>query len=169
MSYSSEACQSAIAFGSVQAAKTRSGGALNVRRTVKECFSAAALSVIFSIVLHLLPGVGLFQISGQRIELLLPKTTVALDPFGGVLHGFGVQAASADAPVFLLAEQAGALEDAEVFGDSRQGHFKGCGEFADGQLAPGEASEDGPAGGVGEGAEGGVQLGAGLLNHKVKH
>jgi hypothetical protein len=58
-----------------------------------------------------------------------------------------------------------------MFGDRGEGDGKGGGQFGHGGLAQGEAGKDGTAGGVGEGAEGGVESGFGggleIVNHMV--
>jgi hypothetical protein len=63
--------------------------------------------------------------------------------------------------------ESGALEDAQVLGDRGERHVKSRREFANGLRAFGEAREDGAAGGIGEGAEGGVERAAVIVNHMV--
>jgi hypothetical protein len=67
----------------------------------------------------------------------------------------------------VTAEEAGGFEDSKVFGDGGKGHGEGRSECGDGGCALGEAGEDGAAGGVGEGREGGVQGAVWIVNHTV--
>ena len=62
--------------------------------------------------------------------------------------------------------QAGFLEDPDMLHYGGKGHEVRAGEVGHGGFAEGEGSEDGAAGGVGEGAEGGIE-GCGILNHMV--
>jgi hypothetical protein len=60
-----------------------------------------------------------------------------------------------DAAIDFAAQQASALEHAQVFGDRREGHVKGRGEFTDSGFAMCQACENGAACRVSQGAEGG--------------
>jgi hypothetical protein len=107
---------------------------------------------------------------GERIELGFPEGAVVVDPGSGSLHGLGVEAAAVDATIDFAAEQAGGFQDAEMLGDGGEGNGEGCGEGVDGGFALGKASEDGAAGGIGESAEGGVEMrgsGGRIVNHTV--
>jgi len=64
-------------------------------------------------------------------------------------------------------KKAGGFENTQMFRDRRQRHGKGRGQSLDGGFTPGEARQDGAAGGVGEGAEGGVELRRRIVNHTV--
>ena len=93
-----------------------------------------------------------------------------VDPGGGAFHGLGVQAAAVDAAIDFPAQETSGLEDAEMLGNSGEGHGEGSGEGVDGGFALGEAGEDGAASGIGEGGEGGVEAGGGggrIVNHTV--
>jgi hypothetical protein len=62
-----------------------------------------------------------------------------------------------NAAVDFTAKQARGFEDAEMFGDGGERDVEGSGEFGDSGFALGKTCEDGAAGGVGEGAENGVE------------
>ena len=72
-----------------------------------------------------------------------------------------------DAAIDFAAQKAGGFKDAQVLGNGREGDVERGGELLDGGFALGEAGEDGAAGGVGEGAKGGVESGEGIVNHVV--
>jgi hypothetical protein len=72
-----------------------------------------------------------------------------------------------NAAVDLALEQAGGLQDAEMFGDSGERNVKRSSEFGDSGFALGQTDEDGSAGGVGQGAESGVQNAGRIVNHTV--
>ncbi len=71
------------------------------------------------------------------------------------------------AAVDFAPEQAGGLENAQVFRDRRERHGKRRGQSLDGGFTLRQAREDGAAGGVRERAEGGVELRGGIVNHTV--
>lgn len=89
------------------------------------------------------------------------------NPLGGVLHRARHQPAAVHAAVLLARQQAGAFEDAQVFGDGGKRHVERLGEFGDRRLAAREPCQDGAARGVRECAKGGVQRGLRMLNHVV--
>jgi hypothetical protein len=72
-----------------------------------------------------------------------------------------------DAAIDFAAKEASRFEDAKMFGDGGEGNVEGLGEFGDGGFALRETCEDGATGGVGEGTEGAVQSGGGIVNHMV--
>jgi len=74
--------------------------------------------------------------------------------------------AEARASNFFLRDETGLLENADVFHHSGKRHSVRAGEIGQGGLAEHKGSEDGAAGGVGEGAEGGIE-GCRILNHMV--
>jgi hypothetical protein len=62
--------------------------------------------------------------------------------------------------------QAGLLEYLDVSGDGLLGDGEGSGQVVDGGVAAGEAGDDGPTDGVGQGEEGaveGVRVGVGVV------
>jgi hypothetical protein len=115
--------------------------------------------LLFCVVFCLGFFLGGFEISRQGVELVLPEDAIVLDPAGGVFHGLGSEAAAVDAAVDFAAQQAGALQDAQMLGHGRERDVEGRGELGDCSFAEGQAGEDGSAGGIGEGAEGGVEQG----------
>ena len=72
-----------------------------------------------------------------------------------------------DAAIDGAGQQAGGFEDAKMFGNGGERDLKRFGELRDGGLATGQAGQDGAAGGVGEGTEGGVEGGGRIVNHMV--
>jgi hypothetical protein len=99
-------------------------------------------------------------------KLVFPEHAVLRDPLFGGFQRLGRELALADASGLFLGDEAGALEDAEVLHDCRQRHAVGPGEFGDGGLAEHKSGEDGAAGGIGKGTEGGVES-SGIVNHMV--
>ena len=89
-----------------------------------------------------------------------------LDPAGCVFHGLGCQAAVMNAAIDFATQQAGGFQYAQVFGNRWKGNVEWFGEFADRGFAMCEAREDSAAGGIGEGAEGGVKRSR-IVNHMV--
>ena len=102
----------------------------------------------------------------EGIESALPEAAVLGNPVFGVLEGSWREPAEAGAADFLLRDEAGVLEDADVLHHSGQGHAVRAGKVGHRGFAEHEGSEDGAAGGVGESAEGGIE-GCGILNHMV--
>jgi hypothetical protein len=66
-------------------------------------------------------------------------------------------------------DQAGALENFEVFGDGGEAHGEGFGKLGDGEGAEGETGEDGAPGGVGESGESGGERVGHVFNLLVKY
>jgi hypothetical protein len=62
-----------------------------------------------------------------------------------------------NAPVDFPAQQAGGLQNAQVFGDGGQRNVERRGQLADCRLALGQPAKDGAARGIGERAKGGVE------------
>ena len=112
-------------------------------------------------------GTWFCQVIGKRIELRFPKLTVMRDPLRGLAHGLGVEAAAADAAFLLAAHQAGALQHANMFGETRQRNGKRGGQFADARFALGQSRQHRTADRVGQSAKGRIQSGLGILNHMV--
>jgi hypothetical protein len=68
-----------------------------------------------------------FEIFRQGIELVFPEGAVLLDPGGGILHGLGSEAAAVDAAVDFASQKSRGFENAEVFGNRRQGNIERLG------------------------------------------
>ena len=99
--------------------------------------------------------------------MLFPKPPVVFDPGRGILHGLGQQTAAAHSAILLAAEQASPLEHPQVLGNGWKGDAKGLGQFAHRGLAAGQARKDGPAGGIGERRESGIERDRAIVNHMV--
>jgi hypothetical protein len=112
-------------------------------------------------------GVRLVEKFFELFELVLPEDAIDGEPVGGLLERRDVEAAYAGATDLLLGDEARALEYVEVFEDRWHRDGVRAGELGDGCRAALESAEDAAAGGVAEGAEGGVERG-GILNHSVK-
>jgi hypothetical protein len=84
----------------------------------------------------------------EAVEGLLPVAAVALDPFGYFLERGGIEPAWTPLSLAAARNEAGALQNLEVFGDGRCTDRKGLGEFLDGSFSEGKASEDGAARGI---------------------
>lgn len=83
-----------------------------------------------------------------------------------MLHRLGGQAQAMDAAINFAVQEAGGFEDAQMFGDRREGHAERFGELGDFGFAKSETSEDGAPGGIGERGKGGVEGGR-IFNHTV--
>jgi hypothetical protein len=68
-----------------------------------------------------------FEVFRQGIELAFPEGAVLFDPSGGILHGLGSEAAAVDAAVDFALQKSRGLEDAQVFGNRRQGNIERLG------------------------------------------
>jgi hypothetical protein len=89
--------------------------------------------------------------------LRFPERAVSLDPGGRVPEGLCGQPAAVHAAVDLALKEAGGLEYAHMLRDGWQRNAKRFGELCDHGLALCQAGQDGAAGGIGEGPEGGIQ------------
>jgi hypothetical protein len=103
---------------------------------------------------------------GQPVELMLPQRPIRLQPRRGVPHRAGHQADAAHPSVPPALHEARTLEHNEVLADGRQRHGERAGELAHRGLAPGQPSDDGAAGGVGEGTEDSIEPRV-TVNHMV--
>lgn len=103
---------------------------------------------------------------GQPVELMLPQAPIRLQPRHRVPHRTGHQANAAHPPVPPALHEARTLEDHEVLADGRQRHGERAGELTHCGLAPGQPSDDGAAGGVGEGTEDSIEPQE-MVNHMV--
>ena len=73
-----------------------------------------------------------------------------------------------DAAIDFALEKAGGLENTEMLGDGGERKGERFGNLGDGGFTLREAGEDGAAGGIGEGGEGGVERsGREIVNHTV--
>jgi hypothetical protein len=102
-------------------------------------------------------GFHLVEKGVEALEVACPDFAVFFEPFGGLDKRLGFEAAGAALSVLAPGDEAGAFKNFEVFGDGGLSHLEGLGEFQDGGLAGGEASEDGAASGIGESGEGGIE------------
>jgi len=109
---------------------------------------------------------GARQVLGEPVELRLPEFAVTLDPGGGVAHRRGDQGRAPHAPLAADAGEAGALEDAHVFGRRRQRHVESPRQLADRLVAGRQPREDLATDGVGERRKRGVEACV-MVNHVV--
>ena len=99
---------------------------------------------------------------------MLPEPPIALNPARGALHGARLEAAAPHAPLLGVREQAGPLQHPQVLVYSGERNAKGPRELADGRFTGGQLREDRAPGGVGQGGEHRVEIGAQMINHMVK-
>jgi hypothetical protein len=88
----------------------------------------------------------------------VPEAAVGVEPGVELGERLGAEAVPAALGVAADLDEAGVAEGAKVLGDGGLGEGKAVDEVADGSLAGAEEVEDAPAGGVGEGVEGGGGL-----------
>ena len=110
---------------------------------------------------------GLCEKTRKCIELLFPELPVMLDPFGGVLHGFGDQAAAINSPIFPPRDKLCPLEHPQVLRYAGERYFVGRGQIADGGFALRQPRQDAAPGGVGERSERSVEVEFVTLNQVV--
>ena len=104
------------------------------------------------------------------IETVGPESLVTVEPFVGLMHRLGAQPARHRAPVFGAGDQPGIGQDVEMLDHRRQRHGEWPGELADGQaIAPAEARQERPPGGVGQRGKSAVEWLGPIVNHLVKY
>jgi hypothetical protein len=108
-----------------------------------------------------------FKKTGKGIELLFPELPVTLDPFGGILHGFGDETAVVDSSILAAHDKPGLLQHPQVLRYGRERHVERGSQVANGGFTLRQARQDTASGSVGKRAEGGIEIGPGILNHVV--
>lgn len=99
----------------------------------------------------------------EAVEPLFPEEAEAVEVGRGILERRRVQRARAPLRVAPAHDEPRLLEHLEVLRDRRLAHVERFGEFGDRVDAGAQAIKDRPPGGVGEGAEDGVEgVGGGL-------
>jgi hypothetical protein len=93
----------------------------------------------------------------DAVEVLGPELAEALDPGGGVPKRLRDEAQTVFAALLAAPQQAGLLEDADVFRDGRQRHGERGGDRRDRHFSTRDSGEDGPPRGVGQGEENSAQ------------
>lgn len=117
-----------------------------------------------------LPGMFGFDKCFQAVKTGAPEAAVLVEPRLHSAQGLGIQFVKAVASFAMFADEVGATEKAQVFGDGGAGNGKGSGNLSGGLAAAAEEIEDGTAGRIGQGLEGG--LGAArrrICNRMVTH
>src|SRR2546427_4754320 len=148
---------------SVSALQTSATGASNVRSTTRgSSFVArllfAAISFLLALnVLYFVLALQLLEVAAQLVEALLPVAPVVLDPVGDVLERIGLQPARPPLRLAAALDQARALQHLEMFRNGGKADLEGLGQFQDRGFARGEAREDRPPRGIGEGGKGGAE------------
>src|SRR4051794_4430928 len=133
----------ATASGSVHALNTASRGA-SKNRVMRTSRSAATSAIVLP-----LPA----QVRVEPVHPRLPGPLARLHPCHRVVERLGLHPARPPLRLAAAGDQPGALEDLEVARDRRKAHVKRRGDLVDRRLALGQAGEDRPARGVGEGGE----------------
>jgi hypothetical protein len=87
----------------------------------------------------------------------LLEVAVLVEPEVYSAEGFGVELVDAMAAFAVLAHEMGATQKAQVPGDGRARDRKGLGDFSGGLATAAKEVEDGAAGGIGKGLEGGFR------------
>jgi len=103
----------------------------------------------------------------ERVEPTLPEAAVALDPLRRFAHRTRDQPKLVHAAAFLAGDEADRLEDPQVLRDRRQRDFERRRQLSDASAAVGEAGDDRPPGGIGEGGEDRVERVRLSVNHMV--
>src|SRR3989440_1700984 len=148
---------------SVSAFHTRATGASKVRSTTSGSsfvttlgFAAIFLLLVVNF-LRLVLALQFLEVAAQPVEALLPVAPIDIDPVGDVLERIGLEPAGPPLRLAAALDQARALEDLEVLGHGREADLEGLGQLQDRSLARGEAREDRPPSGIGEGGKRGAE------------
>ena len=111
----------------------------------------------------------LVQITCKRIKLLAPESLVARHPRGRVLHRRGRELAAHHPPFLRPRDQAGILQNLQVFHETRERHVVRGGELAHREAVAAQRLEDLARRPIGERGEQRIELVVRILNHKVKY
>src|SRR5438445_10339905 len=150
--------------GSVHAFQTSSRGASNTRQMAKSRSADGSVGLIsfaammFSFLLGFSLCLQFMQIVVQTIKTLLPKTPVAFEPVHRLLERSGLEPAGAPLRLPSARDQPAALQHLEMFGDGGKTHVERLRQLLDRNRAGGEAGENGPPGGIGQGRERGAEM-----------
>src|SRR3954447_5564299 len=149
----------ATASGSVHALNTSSRGASKTR-----VIMTSRLAATSAIVLSLSA-----QVRVEPVHARLPGPLARLHPRDRVVERLGLHPARPPLRLTAAGDEPGALEDLEVARDRRKAHVKRRGDLVDRRLALGQAGEDRPASGVGEGGERLAELVGRHLTHLLNN
>src|SRR4051812_14773942 len=124
----------AICFGSIHALKTMERGASKTQVILTSRCGRGVEASFFAGMLFLL-GLDLLEVVVEAIKTVFPEPAVVLDPVGDIFKRLGFQPAGSPLRPPAARDQAGALEDFQVLGDSGEGHVKGFGQLVDRSLS----------------------------------
>lgn len=102
----------------------------------------------------------------QVFEARLPERPIVAEPRIDGLQRAGIQLVDAVPALSAFPDEAGAAQQAQVFGDGRPGNGKRLGDAAGGPASVAEEIEDGAARGIGQSAE---RAFVGVGNRTVTH
>src|ERR1700733_4479388 len=157
-------------LGSVQASKTRSRGASNSRMPMIARGSLSRSRLLFAPMLLLLLamfargcfagflGLQRFQIAIEAIEALVVEAAIMVEPVVDRLECARLDAARPPLRCARARDQAGTFQHFQMLGDGGQAHGERFRQILHGGFALGEPRQDGAAGWIGEGAEGGIEV-----------
>src|SRR4030088_1330210 len=100
----------------------------------------------------------------QTIEAQLPELAVAPHPVGGLLEALCLQSARSPLRVAAAGDEAGALENLQVFRDRGKRHIERLRQLRDRRVALGEAGEDRTPSRIRESTKGHAQVVSGHLS-----
>lgn len=118
-------------------------------------------------VIWIYPPLLLFHLGFQTIQRCAPESLVVRKPVADQRQRFGVEAAVTGRALPARADQAGGVQEANMFGYGGPAHAEVPGNAAHCLLTAAENAEDFPAGRVGDGTEYGVALTLRFGNHSV--
>src|SRR5262245_17209983 len=144
------------------ASNTRRAGASNRRvRTISRSEGVVTLKVSLFAArtagMSLLLRFQVLQVHLELVEASLPDVAIALRPLGDLLERARLDPAGPPLGLAALGDEARALQHAQVLGDAGQAHVERLRQLRDRALALGQARQDGPPGGIGEGGERGAE------------
>jgi hypothetical protein len=111
-------------------------------------------------------GVFGFDKCFQIGQIHLPEVAVLIEPGIDGAERLGIELVDAVTAFAVFADEVGATQKAEVFGDGGAGDREGSSDGSGGLAAATEKIEHGAAGGIGKGLEGGFW---GICNRLVPH
>jgi len=110
------------------------------------------------------------QVIEQVVETLvvaLQDAAVPFQPDAGVGKGLSLDAAKVSTTDDAAADEASALEDADVLGGRGERHAQRGGQLGQVSLPVGEPAEHRPPGGMSQGVKHAVESRRSILNHMV--
>ena len=106
----------------------------------------------------------------KAVKASRPENTVLINPGVDRAQRFGIELVDAVSTFAMLADEVSPAQQAEMLGNRRTRDRESAGDLSGGLGTATEKIQNGAAGGIGEGLEGGLaDLGSGICNRTVTH